>query len=223
MDIEAVAVLSLAVLISLALLAYVYLFLPSQLERRLRETTKAFSLAVELRFPSHRGVTEVVVRRARLMGEQLGLSGKRLANLEIAAQLRDIGLCSIPYSLVNQRPMSEWTAAERVVYESHPDVSASMLELIPSLKNLAAIVRSHHVHFDGSSGGLYPSGTNIPIESRILKVLTDFTWIEQTSGSAEAYAQMTALSGKSFDPMVVEAFLRVLTSEGAGELHRAIA
>lgn len=221
MDFETKLVLGLTLLASLVLLAYVYVVLPSQLEGRIRESMRAFSLAVELRFPSHRGITAVVVERSLQVGEALNLSRRRLLNLETAAELRDIGMCSMPYQLINRQPVREWTEADKAAYDRHPEVSAAMLELIPSLKHLSEIVRSHHVHFDGSSGGLFASGVNLPIESRILKVVTDYTWLEMTEGQATARDKMCALSGGSFDPAVVEAFLRVLTSESVGEFRGA--
>lgn len=200
---------------------YAYVVLPGQVQRRLRESLKAFSMAVELRCPSHRGSTEIVVQRSLAIGRVLGLPSRRLNDLGMAAELRDIGLCAVPYSLLNGRAMDEWTPQEQHTYERHPEYSAAMLEFAPTLSRLAPLVRTHHVCFDGSMGAMYPCGEDLPLESRILKVVTDFAWLESQQGQGHAIVTLKTLSGKDFDPRVVEAMLSVLTSEGASEYRHA--
>lgn len=223
MDVEAIVILSLAGLASVGLLEYVYVVLPARLEGRFRESLRAFSLAVELRCPSHHGTTELAVRRSRQVGKVLGMSRRRIVDLEMAAELRDIGLCALPYRLINGKPVSQWSEAEHEAYERHPELSAAMLELVPSLRRLAHIVRTHHVPYDGSLGALYPTRDELSLESRILKVVTDYGWLEAEMGSVDAQRALVKLRGKDFDPQVVDAFLEVLTSEGALDYRRAVA
>lgn len=200
---------------------YAYFVMPRQMQKRLKGSLKAFSKAVELRCPSHLGGTESVVRRSFAVGRILGLGSRRLSDLGMAAELRDIGLCAVPYAILNRTDeMESWTPQDRQTYERHPEYSAAMLEFAPSLGRLAPIVRTHHVCFDGSMGSLHPSGAELPLESRILKVVTDYGWLESTRGSAFANATLKQLSGRDFDPIVVEAMLAVLTSEGAHDYRR---
>ena len=108
--------------------------------------------------------------------------------------------------------MVEWTPAEQSVYDRHPEVSAAMLELVPSLRHLAHIVRNHHIQFDGSSGPYFPCREEIPIESRVLKVISEYVWLERMQGTFLAREILRDLSGTSFDPKVVDVFLGMLTS-----------
>jgi response regulator RpfG family c-di-GMP phosphodiesterase len=212
MDLEVAIILGALGAATLGLVYYVRQYLPHKLDERMRESMRAFSTAVELRFPSHEGVSTRVVRLAQIVGWHMRLSRPRLRNLEMASWLRDIGLCAIPYRLVNEKPMWRWTQADYATYERHPEVSGAMLELVPSLQHLAAVVRYHHVAYDGSSGSAYPSRDSLPIEARILKVVTEFVWLEKRQGQLLAKEALREGAGKAFDPLVVACFLEVLTS-----------
>jgi response regulator RpfG family c-di-GMP phosphodiesterase len=211
-DVVGAVVIALVAVATLGLLYYVRIYLPGRLDGRFRQSLNAFSTAVELRFPSHKGLTERVVPISREVGKRLGLNAKKLNDLETAAILRDIGLCAIPYKLVNGRAVVSWSQAEWDTYDRHPEVSAAMLELVPSLREIAPIVRCHHARFDGSSGPFFPSRDALPLEARILKVVTEYVWAERNQGAVLASDELVTGSGTSYDPAVVEALRAVLTS-----------
>jgi response regulator RpfG family c-di-GMP phosphodiesterase len=193
------------------LVGYVLFYLPRQMEDRFVQPMKAFSTAVELRFPSHEGLSLRVVGLSRAVGRQMGLSTKRLRDLETAAHLRDIGLCAIPYSVVNGKAANQWSAPEKLTYDRHPEVSGAMLELVPTLRHLAEIVRCHHSRFDGhDSDGL--TGKDIPVEARVLKVVTEYVWIERWQGDLIARQRVRDGLGTEYCPDVVAALWTVLTS-----------
>ncbi len=197
--------------VSVALLYYTRVELPLREDLRMGQALRAFAKAIELRFPSHAGLSARVAALSTHLGKELKLDAWNLHELEMAAWLRDIGLCGIPYSLVNRTPAYEWTEAERATYGRHPDVSAAMLELVPSLRRLAPIVRCHHANFDGSSGPYFPHGQALPIEARVLKVISDYVWIERRQGQLLAREALRDGSGKAYDPEVVAAFIGVIS------------
>lgn len=217
MDFLAWVMLGMVAVATVGLVIYLKAYLPKQMEEKYRESLKAFSTAVELRFPSHEGLTQRVIGLSAALGEQLGLSRRRLADLENAALLRDIGLCAIPYKLVNSKPFMDWDEADRLTYMRHPEVSGAMLELIPSLRHLAAIVRSHHAPFDGSGGSFFPRGESIPLESRVLCVVCEYVWLESRLGDLMAKEAIRLGRGSKFDPVVVDQFLRMLTSASVAD------
>ena len=211
---------SLAILIGLsaltaAMLLYVHRILPGLMERRTRDSFRAFSRAVELRFPSHDGLTDEVVDLCGKVARRIGMNKKRSLRLEMAAQLRDIGLCATPYRLVNEKPVLRWSEADKDSYYRHQEVSATMLELVPSLKHLAPIVRCHHTNFDGSHGPRFPAMEDIPLEARILKVVASYTWAERWQGAMLARTWLDQGAGTEYDPAIIEAFWQVLTSSRA--------
>lgn len=217
MNADVLGVVIALILVTGALLFATRIELPVREDERMSQTLRAFSKAVELRFPSHAGLSARVASLSRHVGTEIGLSERRLRELEKAAWLRDIGLCSIPYSLINRTGAVDWSDADRATYDRHPEVSGAMLELIPSLRHLAPIVRCHHANYNGSSGPYFPNGEQLPIESRILKLICDYVWLERRQGQLLAREQLLDGAGKAYDPKLVEAFLGVLTSSRVGE------
>lgn len=203
--------LSIAAGATLALVAYVQVWLPRRAEKRLRAMVCAFSTAVQLRFPMQRAHAERTVALALRVGRRMGLGRERLFELELAARLRDIGLCSIPYRF-NQQPMSHWTLSETRTFLAHSEVSGAMLDLIPSLRNQARIIRLHH--------GCYRAA---PAESRILRVVAEYVWNERRFGTRSAQERLREQSGLLYCPDAVRSLELVLNSTGAGELQASVA
>lgn len=193
--------------VTMALGYYTRVELPLREHERRRQAVRAFSRAVELRFPSHEGLSSRVARLSLHVGRAMKLDPWRLSELEMTAWLRDIGLSAIPYRLLNGSSPMSWTEAEAATYARHPDASAAMLELIPELRRYAHPVRCHHANFDGSSGPYFPHGRDLPIESRILKVIGDYVWRERRQGQLLARESLRDGRGKEYDPDIVDAFL----------------
>jgi len=211
------AVLGVAGLTTLWLVYFVQFYLPNKLEQRVLESMKAFSRAIELRFPMHKGFTKDVIDLARLLGKRFGYSRSELHELELAAHLRDIGCCALPYRPYNEKERRDWSEAEKETYNRHPEVSGAMLELVPSLRHVAAAVRWHHSWFDGSDSIGNPKGLELPLNARILKVASDFIWNEQEVGTRAAARAIENGSGTEYCPEVVVEFMQVLTSSRAKE------
>lgn len=202
MDIVSWIVVGSAAAATLWLVVYVNLFLPRQVEDRFFDSMRAFSRAVELRFPGQAHLSEDVEFLATRLGRELGFGADRMRRLRMAARLQDIGLCALPYRLINQRPASRWTEAEEATYRRHPEVSGAMLELVPSLRDLADVVRHHHTPFQGNE--------DLPIEARVLKVCVDYAWISRQMGEILARDRVLAGKGVEYCPEVVEALVASL-------------
>jgi HD-GYP domain-containing protein (c-di-GMP phosphodiesterase class II) len=83
-------------------------------------------------------------------------------------------------------------------------------------------VRHHHEWYDGSSRG-YPSrlrGDQIPLPSRIILVadtveaMTSDRPYRNALPLDHVYTELTKYSGSQFDPLVVDACVRLLGDEG---------
>lgn len=212
MGVLTVIVLTLMTVATFWLLYHSRTILPRQLEERTSESVKAFGTAIELRFPSHKGLSKRVITLSDAVARQMGLSPSLRRDLELAGRLRDIGMCSIPYRLVNGLSPSEWNVADKATYLKHADVSGAMLELIPELSRLAAVVRYHHARFDGRDDHSHPRGQALPMLSRILKVTADYVWYERLQGSLIAREILKAGRGTAYCPQAADSLLTVLTS-----------
>ncbi len=213
-----VFVVILAIFTTIGLLVYVSIILPQQLEARIRASVLAFSTAIELRCPTTSGMCAEVVPLVREIGKQMGLGARALRDLEMAAGLRDVGLCSVPYSIMNDKREEDWTAEEQAIYQRHSEVSGAMLEQIPALSHLSNIVRYHHAPFSkpGNTRG-QPLGRSLGPGPRIIKVATEFVWERRERGQLAALREIEAGSGIEYCPEAVVALKAVLTSTGVGK------
>ena len=217
MDAVASAVLCGLAAVTGALTYYLRCHLPHMIEERTRDSFRAFSRAVELRFPNHEGLTSRVIPLSLAVGRRLGLPARRLRNLELAAQLRDIGLCSVPYKLINGKSFVRWTEGDKEAYFKHVETSARMLEQIRSLRHLAPIVRHHHANLDDDENRPGHRSFKLSLESRILKAVGDYVWSERWQGEMLARTYLEQGSGSVYDPAVLAALSDVLTSSRVAE------
>jgi diguanylate cyclase (GGDEF)-like protein len=158
-----------------------------------------------------------VGRYAREIGRELGYPHEDLENLMLAGILHDVGKVGIPSSIVlKPRPLSppEWDEMRK-----HPEIGASMLEGV-NLPQIAGWVLHHHERPDGRG---YPRGLEgdaVPLEARILSVadayeaMTHDRVYRPALGPGAAWRELEQGAGSQFDEEVVEAFQRVLRSEG---------
>ena len=193
-----------------------------RLERTFVSTVESLANALEANdeyTSSHaRSISDMALR----VGAELGLEGKALKRLELAALFHDIGKIGVPSEILSKPgPLDddEWEVLRR-----HPELGETILAPIERLADVRPIVRHCHERFDG---GGYPdakSGNEIPIEARIIFVCdafhamtTDRPYRARLS-EAEAFRRLRSSSGTQFDPEIVAVFLDVM---GAGRANPA--
>jgi diguanylate cyclase (GGDEF)-like protein/putative nucleotidyltransferase with HDIG domain len=171
-------------------------------------TIEALALAIEAKDQT----THDHLRRVRVyaieLGKRLNLPANDLEALRAAAMLHDIGKLAVPEHIISKP--GRLTHEEFEKMKIHPVVGAEILERVQFPYPVAPIVRSHHEKWDGSG---YPDGLReeeIPIGARILSVVDclDALATNRQYRPAlpldEAMERVSQLSGKSFDPQVVE-------------------
>ena len=127
--------------------------------------------------------------------------------LEAAAMLTQIGLATVPPAVLQKiRSNVTLTGPEKDMVARVPEAGSLMLDSIPHLGNVARIILYHRKNFDGS--GLPFDGVareEIPIGSRILRVLSDLVRFEAAGTSKfKALEQMKTRVG-FYDPRLVQA------------------
>ncbi len=127
-------------------------------------------------------------------------------DIEMAAMLSKIAFVTLPpQTLARVRSHKDLEPAELMVIERLPETSSKLLANIPRLEQVARIVYYQGKNFDGSG---FPkdeiAGSDIPLESRILKVLHDLT-VHQERGisTSAAIRQMGSRPGR-YDPEVLK-------------------
>ena len=130
--------------------------------------------------------------------------------LEVAAMLCNLGLITIPASLiVKWNSKASLTAVEAEIVQRYPASGSTLIAKIPRLEKVADIVHYQNKNFDGSG---FPNdavkGEQIPYGARVLKVLIDLAEIERRGiGSKEALAAMYS-SQVRYDPQILQVALR---------------
>ncbi len=169
--------------------------------------------AVDLRFSGSARHSETVGRYAEMMARELGLSERRVARVELAGRLHDIGKVGVPDSILSKP--AKLTDEEFATIRQHPDLGAQILEH-PSLADVREWVRAHHERPDGRGYPYALLGEAIALEARILAVadayeaMTSDRAYRQSIGHVAAAEELEACAGSQFDPRVVAALLTVL-------------
>lgn len=154
-----------------------------------------------------------VARYARLIAEALGLPAKDCAQIELAAQLHDVGMAGLPDALVHaEGPLSD--AETRTMY-THTEIGHNLLQGSPSpLLDLAAqIALHHHEHWDGSGQPHGLAGEAIPLAARIVAVADRYDELVHRHTShvehreEEALRHIIEASGTGLEPACVQAFV----------------
>ena len=146
------------------------------------------------------------------IARELGLSEEDMDALRAAALLHDIGKLAVPDHIINKP--GRLTPEEFEKMKIHPGVGADILERVAFPYPVAPIVRAHHEKWDGTG---YPDGLkgeDIPIGARILAVVDclDAVASDRQYRNAlpldRAMQLVSAQSGSSFDPRIVEILQR---------------
>ena len=134
--------------------------------------------------------------------------------VQTAALLHDIGKLAIPDRLLHKPGPLTLDEYEQVKH--HATIGAEMLEGIDFPGPLALIVRHHHENWDGSG---YPdglSGAQIPLGARLLAIVDCYDALTSERPYRRGLSHDRALEliverrGTSFDPLVTDAFVRIV-------------
>ena len=195
--------------------------LEESLARNLRAmdaTVQALSAVVESRDPYTMGHQRRVRALAKLIAEEMGLSGDEVRGLCVAAEVHDIGKVSVPVEIL-ARPV-KLTAAEFALVQDHAEAGYRILGEIDFPWPVADVVRQHHEKLDGSGYPCGLRGDDILPAARILCVadvveaMASDRPYRPALGVPAAVEEIAAQRGRLFDPVVVDACLRVLERRG---------
>jgi putative nucleotidyltransferase with HDIG domain len=161
-----------------------------------------------------------VVALALRVGRELRLSSRDQRDLEFGALLHDIGKLRVSNEILNKP--GKLDPAEWEVIRRHPIDGQEMLERVGgTLGDVGKIVRAHHERMDGQG---YPDGLQgeeIPLAARIICAVDAYNAMTTTRSYRKALPrdvaidELRACAGKQFDPVVVEAIVRVVGEPGA--------
>jgi putative nucleotidyltransferase with HDIG domain len=180
-------------------------------------TLEGWSYALDLRDKETEGHTQRVTELTVRLAERMGVNPKDVVQMRRGALLHDIGKMGIPDRIL-LKP-DALTEEEWEIMRMHPSYALQMLEPIAYLNGAIDIPYCHHEKWDGTG---YPRGLNgeeIPLAARIFCIVDVYDALTSDRPyrtgwpKDRALRHIRELSGRHFDPQVVDAFLKMVHQE----------
>jgi putative nucleotidyltransferase with HDIG domain len=138
-------------------------------------------------------------------------------NVRVAGLLHDIGKIEISSEVIQKA--AALTPREKDLIDSHSERGGAILAKVGEvLRGVVPIVVAHHHYFERSADSPAETLKEIPLGARIVAVADAFDAIttdrpyRKGKPPWEALQEIVAQTGHQFDPEVVEAFRRVIST-----------
>jgi len=183
-------------------------------EKAHRDTIRALINSLEAKDEYTRGHSDRVTEYTMVVGQKLGLNQEEITNLYYGAILHDIGKIGVSEEILNN-PFT-LRGEDLTSIKKHPEIGATIISSIESLKHIASVVLHHHERYDGLGYPTGLKGKDIPLYSRIISIsdaldamLSDRTYRDSLT-EEKAVRELIAGAGSQFDPFLVRVFLEAL-------------
>ncbi len=183
-------------------------------EEAVIESFKPMVRQVAQRLGYQNGFMERVVKDVEALGMSLKLPAEDIRRAAQAAYLSYLGFLRTPlHILTKTQPLTD---EDRSRIREHPLQSARMIREISFLEPLCRIILCHHERYDGEG---YPRGLkaeDIPLAARMIllsetyeALITPRPYRPEPLTEDRALDVIRSESGRQFDPILVEHFLRL--------------
>lgn len=177
-------------------------------------TLEGWGKALELRDKETQGHTSRVTDLTLGLARQMNVPEAELLQIRRGSLLHDIGKMGVPDNILHKN--GDLTEKERFEMRKHPQYAYDMLYPIEYLRPALDIVYCHHEWWDGSGYPRGLKGEEIPLSARIFAIID--VWDALLSDRPYRHAWSTEkalkyiqdLSGKQFDPEIVEVFFGMI-------------
>jgi len=175
-------------------------------------TIEVLATAIDAKDPYTQGHSRRVTQYSVAIAEELNLSPKEVESIRYAGLLHDVGKIGIKDSII--RKPGRLTDEEYAIIKKHPAIGAKILRPVDFLADKIPGVLHHHEYYDGRGYPEHLTGENIPLAGRIICVADAFDAMTTNRPYRKGLTVKTAVgelqkfSGKQFDPVCVEAFIR---------------
>jgi HD-GYP domain-containing protein (c-di-GMP phosphodiesterase class II) len=158
-----------------------------------------------------------------IQAETLGLGEPLMGDIGVAALLHDIGKLSVEASIMQKEEPYSREEAEKM--RRHSAAGSEALLKMPDVPVLAAIAAfEHHIWYDTQG---YPSrlyGDRLNLVSMMIAIADAYDlmrsarYYKDSLPAEKVYEEMAALSGKKFNPVLLEAFFKRVGTYPPGTL-----
>jgi HD-GYP domain-containing protein (c-di-GMP phosphodiesterase class II) len=152
-----------------------------------------------------------VAEYALIGASELSLSDEVKHNIAYAGILHDIGLLSIPQSIINKS--TALTREELNTIRKHPVIGYNLLRGIPSLNEVSRLILYHHERYDGKGYPCGLKGNIVPIGARLISVADAFASMTEKHlyraaiFAKDALEELNKFVGSQFCPVAAKGFI----------------
>lgn len=193
------------------------------LERTLAGSVKLLIDMLALFHPEAFRRTATVRKQALKLARQLDM--RKTWELEMAVMLSPLGEALLPKQiLARYRAARGLTEQERDVLNRSPVQTRELLKNIPQLEKVSDFLYLSARGYDGSGfpkDG--PVGKEIPLVSRIIKLLTDLWYASPENGPDAAAFEALTINSRKYDPKLLDLAKKVLMDDVPEERKKLVA
>lgn len=177
----------------------------SYIRQTYKSTIKALSATIEAQDSTREGHAQRVSDLSVAIGTELGFYGNNLERLSYAAMLHDIGKLGFDAAVKPENITEERLASNTKEIPLHAQVGSEIISHVDYLKDVAAIIKYHHITFSSKK-------LDIPFEARIIHLANAFDHLTSGSGlgKTEALNKLKEAKGLIYDPKVLRALTVVI-------------
>lgn len=187
-----------------------------ELEDTFQQTVISLANAIDIRDAYTSDHSQNIAKLAADTAKVLRCTSEEINDVYWGGLLHDIGKIGVPDGILN-KPTSLSESDWAVIYQ-HTLIGAQIISPIKKLAHVAPIIEYSHENFDGSGYPHGAKGEEIPLGARVIRVVDSFSAMiderpyKQAREILEAIEEIKDHSGTTFDPDVVNAFLKVVDS-----------
>jgi putative nucleotidyltransferase with HDIG domain len=182
----------------------------ADLENLFFSSMRSLVAAIDRKDQYTHGHSERVTTFAMKIAKEVGVSDHERDVLQLAGLLHDVGKIGIPEYVLNKP--GELTDEEYAKVTLHPVHGAEIISNIqsPYVPEIAAAVRHHHEHWDGSGYPEHLKGEDVPRVARILALADSFDAMTSDRPYRKGFPMDRAVkivqecAGTQFDPELAE-------------------